>query len=101
MQTFGREIPSNALPKIITVQHLVNWFVEKVESEKPKETYQVPPNVKMYIERHEKIRERQQNMKEAFAAREAKEASANKKHASLFGDTDLTPQQVAQIKRKL
>ncbi len=101
MEKFVCEIPSKDLPKIITVQDLVNWYINKVEADKPKASYKIPDNVKMFIDKHEKVRQREENRKKAFALREDKESMAMKKHKSLYGDTDLTPEQVQQIKQKL
>lgn len=56
MQRFGREIPSYQLQNINFVKELVAWFVQKVESEKPKPSLTVPENVKFLIKQQESKR---------------------------------------------
>lgn len=63
MARFGREIPNTDLPKILKVRDLVEWFIVKVEKERPPQTYEVPENVKLFIDKHQgkKLRKLNEN----------------------------------------
>ncbi|EFC47316.1 predicted protein [Naegleria gruberi] len=66
MVRFGREIPNADLPKILKVKDLVEWFIVKLEKERPPQTYEVPENVKLFVEKHQGAKNRKINEKGAF-----------------------------------
>ena len=66
MVRFGREIPNSDLPKILKIKDLVEWFIVRLEKERPPQTYEVPENVKLFIDKHQGAKVRKINEKNAF-----------------------------------
>ncbi|KAL9643573.1 hypothetical protein ABK040_016855 [Willaertia magna] len=66
MARFGKEIPNADLPKILTVKDLLEWFIQALEKQRPPATFEIPENVKLFIEKHQGKTARKENEKGSF-----------------------------------
>jgi hypothetical protein len=65
-----REIPSIELRNVSVVKELGNWFTQKIISERPVKSLEVPENVHIFIEENEKKRQRELSIKKVEEKRQ-------------------------------
>lgn len=91
---FGREIPNSDLNKFIRVQDIIDWYTNKALSERPKYGIEVPPNVRLFIEKNEPKRIREMQLKRHVE--EMKERHRKKKRKEEFYQQVQTPRHAQQ-----
>jgi hypothetical protein len=87
---FGTEIPSHHLKKLNTPSDVIQWYVQKFESDKPVQAPQLPSNLKMVLEPLKK-KERMKAVPKTISKKKQK-AIDKKKNTKTISDKPASTQ---------